>query len=74
MKLYDATVTSSVMEWDSAVLHNKGYQSKARQQLLEWARNSTQIIAALEADLHLYGKAVELFRNQTQDTLGTMWE
>lgn len=74
MQLFNATVKSSVREWGATMNLNGGIELEGRAELLEWAYLSPAINEALAADLMLYGFALELFRQQTKDVLGTEWD
>lgn len=73
MKLFNATVTSPVRNWDATVVLNGGIMPEGRAELLEWALLSPEINAVLAADLTLYHFAVLLFRHQTSTILGKEW-
>lgn len=73
MELFNATVKSSVRNWDAALLLNGGIMPERRAELLEWAYLSPEINVALAADMMLYDYALSLFRHQTSVVLGKEW-
>lgn len=75
MELFDATVKSPVQRWsDYSDKVNEGTQSERRLALQEWALNSPETRKMFEGDLILYEHALSLFRAQTHNSLGTVWE
>lgn len=75
MGLFDATVRSPVKQWtDMAFRVNEGSETQRRRQLQEWALNSPEIRTIVEGDLLLYEHALSLFRSQTAEALGTVWQ
>lgn len=43
MHLFNARVKSSVVNWSSTQVHNRGQTSSVRQETLQWARSSPEI-------------------------------
>lgn len=74
MRLFNATLKAPLREWRTDVVLNTGPQSKARQELLEWAHSSQAVRDAVETDLVLYDFSLELFKKQTREALGVAWE
>ena len=74
MQLFNATVKSSVRDWDSTMNLNGGVEIEGRAELLEWAYLSPEINIALAADMMLYDFATSLFRHQTAVVLGKEWQ
>lgn len=74
MKLFNAKVKSPVEVWDAGVAHNAGVTSEAREQLLEWAHLSPELHSVLSADLLIYRFAMSVFKQQTTESLGTVWD
>lgn len=73
MQLFDAKVRSPVREWSAAEHANQGHMSPEREELLEWAHNSTEIRRVIAGDLLLYDLSLSIFRRQTKEALGTVW-
>lgn len=73
MQLFNATVNSSVRNWDAGMWLNHGEHSFGRDALLQWAYVSPEINIALAADIMLYDFAVEVFKRQTREVLGKEW-
>ena len=73
MQLFDARVKSPVARWDVDMMANPGVQVPSRMKLTEWAHNSPELHDLLSADLLIYGFAVEVFKRQTAESLGTAW-
>lgn len=73
MDLFNARVKSPVREWREQELYNAGATSEVREQLLAWAQHSPEIQTALAADLLLYDFSLSLFKQQTTESLGTVW-
>lgn len=74
MRLFDATVSSPVQEWDSEEAVNPGPTSAERETLLRWAYSSPEIRQAVGGDLLLYDLALSIFKRQTEVALGTVWD
>ncbi|CAM9540281.1 unnamed protein product, partial [Hapterophycus canaliculatus] len=70
MRLFDATVSSPVQEWDSGEAVNPGPRSREREMLLRWAHSSPEIRQAVGGDLMLYDLALSIFKRQTTAALG----
>lgn len=73
MNLFDATVTSSVRNWDATMSLNHGDVSPDRASVLEWAYLSPEINVAVAPDILLYDYAMLEFKRQTSEALGTVW-
>lgn len=73
MELFNATVKTPLREWNPELVLNPGPQSAERNDLLEWARASPEIRWAMKTDMIIYDFAMEIFRNQTHEFLGTDW-
>ena len=73
MQLFNATVKSSVRDWDSKLSLNHGVEPEERAELLEWAYLSPEINTAVAADMMLYAYSLSLFRHQTSIVLGKEW-
>ena len=73
MQLFNATVKSSVRDWDAAMLLNGGIMPEGRMDLLNWTYLSPEINVALAADMMLYDYALSLLRHQTSTILGKQW-
>eukprot|EP00752_Nemacystus_decipiens_P004779 g4350.t1 len=83
MELFNARIRSPVRDWKVTPVHlahlgvhraNTGVYSELRQQIRRWARTSPDIHAVLAPDLILYNFAVEIFKQQTAESLGTQWD
>lgn len=70
MKLFNATVKSSVRDWGTTLNLNHGIEVEGRAELLEWAYLSPELNVVLAADMMLYDFALSLFRQQTREVLG----
>lgn len=73
MQLFNATVKSSVRNWDAGMWLNHGVHDFGRVSLLQWAYLSPELNAVLAADILLYDFAVEVFKRQTHEALGKEW-
>lgn len=75
MELFDARVRSPVRHWSKFKQQdNPGTMSGLREDVHRWARTNSDIHRAVGADILLYAYAVSVFKQQTMDTLGTIWE
>lgn len=74
MKLFDAAVKSPVRTWDPELLRNPGSESNLRNKVLTWAHDSPEIAVIIAADIMLYDIAKEIFKKQTTQHLGTVWD
>eukprot|EP00903_Cladosiphon_okamuranus_P022162 g20381.t1 len=74
MELFNARVTSDVQDW---TIHkqsvNAGKTNELREDVLAWAKTSPELHRVIEADILLYNYAVDLFKRQTAESLGTNW-
>lgn len=73
MQLFDAVVESPVRKWDAALLRNPGQTSPKRDEVLQWAHQSAEIRKIIAGDLVLYDIALDIFKRQTNQVLGTIW-
>lgn len=73
MQLFNAKVKSPVRQWNASVTSNQATQSPERQALLDWAYESSELSTRLAADLMFYEYAVDMFRQQTSETLNVRW-
>eukprot|EP00752_Nemacystus_decipiens_P011552 g10258.t1 len=74
MELFNARVKSPVRDW---TLHNipvnAGRASGLKEDVLEWAKSSPEILRVVEADMLLYNYSMDIFKRQTAESLGTVW-
>lgn len=74
MQLFDAKVQSPVRDWQAMTMANAGSGSGSRDELGQWARKSPEIHKILAPDMLIYSFAVSVFKMQTMETLGTIWD
>lgn len=74
MDLFQATVTSPVVQWDKGVKANPGRISPEREGLTTWANSSPDIRKIMAGDLLVYDMAMEIFKRQTTEAAVTVWE
>lgn len=73
MQLFNSRIKSPVANWDAGIAKNPGVRTGAREELLGWARNSTELQDLLSADMRIYEFALSIFKSQTAESLGTLW-
>lgn len=75
MELFDKKIKCPVKRWrDIDHVVNAGTESTKRQELLRWAYKSEKIRSIVEGDLLLYEHGLSIFKRQTADALGTVWD
>lgn len=74
MELFNAKVKSSVRDWRTEQVSNPGKGSDVRDHLLSWAMQSPEIHRAMATDMLLYDYALAVFKQQTSEVLGKVWE
>eukprot|EP00903_Cladosiphon_okamuranus_P008180 g7879.t1 len=76
MELFNARVKSPVRDWKATPEPlNRVHEvySDFQQKIHEWARTSPDVHAVLATDLVLYDFALDVFKQQTAESLGTKW-
>lgn len=74
MELFNAKVKSPVRDWRTEQVSNPGTGSDVRDRLLSWAMQSPEIHRAMATDMLLYDYALAVFKQQTSEVLGKVWE
>ncbi|CAM9970395.1 unnamed protein product [Laminaria digitata] len=74
MQLFDAKVKSPVSDWQTIQKSNPGQMSGLRDEVFKWAHTSPEIHRTMATDMLLYDFAFSVFKLQTAESLGTVWD